>query len=171
MSESDFSFWAEQSMQAPLSENEKRLRERFVEQYMQDFNVRGAAMRMGFVETVALDFGMKLLNDPYSQQLISLAQSAEPVDEKTEESETKRKIRALLLKEANYHGPGSSHSARVSALAKLSAFYGMDAPVKSKIDITHQGGVMAVPGIASVDDWEKQAEATQEQLVRDTNDG
>ena len=33
--------------------------------------------------------------------------------------------------------------------------------------INHKGGVMAVPGIAAIDDWEAQAMKTQEKLTAD----
>lgn len=113
---------------------ERELRSRFVTEYLVDYNSYAAALRTGFTSAFAEDYAKKFMLEPYVRQLIKereLGPSADGVDETN-----KRRIMASLFKEANYHGPGSSHSARVSALAKLTALFGMEAPIKTDAKIT-----------------------------------
>ena len=70
-----------------------------------------------------------------------------------------------VLREATKLGP---YASRVSAAAKMAAILGLDAPSKADINVRHRGGVMAVPGIASLSDWEDEAESSQHKLVSDT---
>lgn len=160
--------WLSGGMASELSAAEKNLRDQFVAQYMIDFNARAAALRVGFSASFASDYGQRFMDEPYVRQRIAESQQAVADDPKAESEETKRRIRARLLHEAYYTGPGSSHAARVSALAKLAAFYGMDAPVKTVNEHLHRGGVMCVPAIASVEDWEKAATESQEKLRQES---
>lgn len=45
----------------------------------------------------------------------------------------------------------------------------MDAPTKIKSEVALRGGVMMVPGIANLEDWEKAAQASQTQLQEGSN--
>ena len=160
--------WTSEAMAPELSMSEKRLRDQFVEQYMIDFNQRAAAIRIGFSASFAGEYAQRFMDEPYVRMAIANKQKAIAEDPKAESEETKRRIRAALLHEAHYTGPGSSHAARVSALAKLAAFYGMDAPIKTQNEHLHRGGVMCVPAIASVEEWEKAATESQEKLRKDS---
>lgn len=71
------------------------------------------------------------------------------------------------MREAHYRGPGSSHAARVAALGKLASIRDMDAPTKIKADLSMRGGVMMIPAIANLEDWEKAAQASQSSLQED----
>lgn len=165
---SDDKFWISGAMATELSDSEKELRDKFVEQYMFDFDRVGSAIRVGFSPSFALEWSQKFMDESYVRLKIAEKMKALAEDDNVEEAETKRRIRAQLLREANYRGAGSSHAARVSALAKLSSFYGMDAPTKTQQEITHRGGVMAVPGIAKVEDWESAALESQNKLKTDS---
>lgn len=161
-------FWIDGAMAQELSASEKQLRDRFVEEYVFDFDRIAAAIRIGFLPSFALEWSQKLLDEPYVRNKIKELIKANAEDEEKENEQTKRRIRAQLLREANYRGAGSSHAARVGALSKLSSLYGMDAPIKTQQELTHRGGVMAVPGIASVEEWEKSALASQNKLQQDS---
>lgn len=161
-------FWTDEAMASDLSQSEKDLRDRFVEEYMLDFDQKAAVIRCGIMESFAKEYAGRFMNEPYVRRKIAELQKAAADDPKTEEEQTKRRIRAALLKEAHYRGPGSSHAARVGALAKLGAMYGMDAPIKTQKEVTHRGGVMMVPAIANLNDWEKAATASQEALRKDS---
>lgn len=171
MSQNEVNFWASGNLAQELSEREIELRDRFVKEYLYDYDIRLAAIRMGFVETIATEFGLKLFNDSYVQKCLAEEQRKIAEDPKAEDEATKRRIRAGLIREANYRGIGGSHAARVSALSQLKSIYGMDAPTKIQADIKHQGGVMAVPAIADLDAWQKAAESSQQKLVSDTENG
>lgn len=171
MSQNEVNFWASGNLAQELSERERELRDLFVDQYLYDYDIRLAAIRMGFVDTVATEYGLKLFNDSYVQKRLAEQQRLIAEDPKAEDEATKRRIRAALIREANYRGIGGSHSARVSALAQLKSIYGMDAPTRIQAEMKHQGGVMAVPAIADLDAWQKAAEASQQALVSDTENG
>lgn len=149
-----------------LTDREKALRDLFVEHYLVDFNATLAAQRCGFEREFAIEYARKFLEEPYVQQRILQLKFAS-VDPAKLEAYNKTRITNALLAEAHYRGPGSSHAARVSALAKLAAIHGMETPKKIEATIKHRGGVMAIPAIANIDDWEAAAAASQEQLVKD----
>ena len=150
---------------------EKSLRDLFVAEYLNDFDQVKAAQRCGFQFQFAIEFARKFMDEPYVQQQIKRVKLGQdqPIDEKEEERLNKKRIFATLFQEAHYHGPGSSHAARVSALGKLAVMYGMEAPKKTEATVTHKGGVMAVPGIASLDEWEVTASKSQDALITHAN--
>lgn len=169
MSEDHQSFWESEAMVPELSNSEKELRNRFVDEYLLDFSQTAAAIRIGFSASFAQTYAEKFMNEPYVRQRIMALQTAMADDPKAESERDKRRIRAALLKEAHYRGPGSSHAARVSALAKLASMNDMDSPTKLKVDGRMRGGVMMVPAIASIEDWEAAAQASQGDLQKESN--
>ena len=110
------------------------------------------------------------MNETYV--LAKIAETEEGVGDEYDEVSQKKKIVVALWREANNQGPGSSQSARVAALAKLSAFYGMDAAVRTKTELTGANGqplgegVFVVPGLMTAEEWTKQAEKQQADLVK-----
>lgn len=134
----------EWSMERPpelyMSNREKDLCDRFVTEYLQDYDWYDAAVRVGYPEGYAKDYAMRFKENPYVQRRIAQAKIAAPHDVEGVETEQRRKIINLLMKEANYHGPGSTHGGRVAALAKLTSIFGMDAPTKNESLVTHEGG-------------------------------
>lgn len=155
-----------------LSPAEKDLRDRYVVQYLKDYDSHKACIRLGYASAFAKEYAVRFLNEPYVLNKIAEMESSPAITEANEEEE-KKKIVAGLWREANNMGYGSSQSARVAALAKLSAFYGMDAPTRSKSELTGAdgqplgaGGVFVVPGLMTSEEWEKQAAAQQEALTR-----
>lgn len=169
MSEEIAGFWAEEAMAQDLSPKEKELRDKFVDEYLIDFDQTAAAIRIGFSASFAQTYAEKFMTEPYVRKAIAIRQHAMAEDDKIEADQDRRRIRAALMREAHYRGPGSSHAARVSALAKLASIRDMDAPTKIKSELTMRGGVMMVPGIANLEDWEKAAQASQTDLQKDSN--
>ena len=169
MSEEIAGFWASEAMAQDLSGKEKELRDKFVDEYLLDFDQTAAAIRIGFSASFAQTYAEKFMTEPYVRQRIAALQTAMAEDEKIEAELDRRRIRAALMREAHYQGPGSSHAARVSALSKLASIRDMDAPTKIKSEVALRGGVMMVPGIANLEDWEKAAQASQTQLQEDSN--
>lgn len=160
-------FWDEMVMQPVLSQAERAMRDKFVDEYLTDFNALAAAIRIGFLRSVAGEYSQQLMDDPYVNKQISKKQAELEANPKEAVRRRKRLTEMALYREAHYHGPGSSHAARVSALAKLVSVYDMDAPTKIEQKITHRGGVMVIPAIANLDDWEKAAQQSQTKLVED----
>lgn len=154
---------------APMSEREKALRDMFVSEYLVDYDQVKAAQRCGFNLQFAVEYAKRFMEESYVQQRIRDVTFMK-VDEKAIEQFDKTRIKAALMAEAHYRGPGSSHAGRVAALSKLASLYGMEAPKKSAMDVTHKGGVMAVPGIASLAEWEQTAAESQDKLVANARD-
>ena len=150
--------------QQELTAHEQALRDLFVAEYMNDFDQVAAAQRCGFQYQFAVEFATRFMREPYVLRKIQQIRMTTYPAKETADYE-KNRIKAALLFEAHNRGPGSSHAARVAALTRLAAIYGLEAPKKVDQTVTHRGGVMAVPGIAALDDWEKQASASQDQLV------
>ena len=150
---------------ADLTKQEQELRDLFVTEYLLDYDAYAAALRVGFQEQYAHQYASQFMGESYVRKRIAEITHGAPENEKEWKEATQRKIVASMFREANYNGPGSSHGARVAALSKLASLFDMDKPSKVEQTITHKGGVMAVPGIASIDEWEKQALASQEKLT------
>lgn len=152
-----------------MNPREKALRDMFVSEFLVDYDQVKAAMRCGFNRQFAQEYAQRFMDEPYVQKRINEVRFMK-TEEKATEDYDKARIRTSLMAEAHYHGPGSSQAARVAALGKLATLYGMEAPKKIDANVNHRGGVMAVPGIASLDDWEQQASASQDTLVEHARD-
>lgn len=159
------STWTWAAMEPELSEQDKELRDRFVDEYLVDESATLAASRVGFQPAFAKEYGAKWIAEAYVQKRIKEKRATPAASLKEEEARLKLMVMRRLESEAvNLLNPAAS---RVSALAKLAAVLGMDAPIKTQQQVTHQGGVMMVPAIANLNDWERAASATQTALVTD----
>lgn len=159
-----------------LSEPEMALRKKFVDEYLVDYNKNAAALRCGFSPMASQEYATRLWNDSYVQHLIALRtykKQNDPNDEGAEEREkqqTRQQIIEALKREAFYKGPGSSQAARVAALSKLAAMFGLDkGALTGEDNDLPKGGVMVVPMMMSAEQWENTAKAAQAQLAQDTN--
>lgn len=140
---------------------EQQLRDLFVQEYLYDRDRIKAARRCGFADAFAKHYADQFWGEPYVQQKIREAEeSAGNADRKTQDNQDEKMVRATL----RHIMQTGSGSAKVSAAAKMAVILGMDAPTKSEQTITHRGGVMAIPAIANIDEWEKQATASQTAL-------
>ncbi len=122
------------------SQAEIEFRDKFVREYLVDYDYTGAAIRVGFAENVAHLYGRQFKHDAYVQRCIANATSAEYDDPDAAMKQQKQRVLNSLMKEANYKGPGASHAARVSALSKLAQIHGLEAPTKTVSKVTHEGG-------------------------------
>lgn len=164
MSDSDDGFFFSQGMAPEPSIERKRMMDRFVQEYLRDYDAVAACLRMGYNKTAAEGFASQFMESPHVQRGIKDGEDAEKEDDDDHEAK-KRKIIAGLNREANYFGPGSSQGARVAALAQLAKINGLES---SKVEHSHKGGVMLVPSTATnVDTWEAMAMPNQEGLHHD----
>ena len=110
--------------------------QKFVEEYLKDFNATQAYRRAGYRATTSVRVNAhRLLTNPNVQEAIEMAK--QKLMERTHIDQ--EMIIERLLQEANYHGPGASHSARVQALTQLGKSLGMFESMKKKsenIEIT-----------------------------------
>lgn len=155
--------WTWTMMEPAPTEREKALRDRFVTEYLVDFDATLAASRVGFQHAFAKDWGQKFLKESYVQQRVQELQHSLAPEEPSMEEYNRKRIIAVLSREM--HNPYTTGSARVAAASKLMSFYGMDAPTRIKQEVEHRGGVMMVPEIANIDEWEKRAMVEQQKLA------
>lgn len=159
----------EPDLAAEMPARARLIRDRFVEEYMVDYNAQAAAARIGYNASISKEYGARFMQEPYVLQQIKL-KSTTPTDESPDVM--KQRIIQGLLREANYFGAGSTASARVAALGRLATIQGLDAPSRSRTELTgadgqplNAGGVFVVPGLMTTEEWEQAAKAQQAQLT------
>lgn len=161
----------EEELAAPiLNYRERALRDLFVNEYLVDYDQHAAAVRCGYAEPYAREYAGKLMNEPYVRQKIKEMEVLPTEDDNPEKM--KNYVVVGLRREANYRGTGASPSARVAALAKISSIYGLDAPSKSKHELTGAdgqalAGMIVIPGLMNAEQWAIEAERQQTELVKD----
>lgn len=157
-------------MEPELTGPEKELRIRFVDEFMYDRNSYAAAMRVGFGAAFANDFSKKFMQESFVRKLIR-EREEQLISNDPGQLDIKRKmIEQCLLQEANYRGPGSSHSARVTALTNLAKLYGMEIKETAPEDENSVGGVMVVGAITDPDTWGASALEQQSKLKETVKD-
>lgn len=138
--ETNESTWVTEAInEEPLSQREKELRDKFVNQYLVDYDYTAAAVRIGFLGIVAVEYGSRFRYDPYVQRAIARSTGSQYDDPESVKKLHRQRVLNGLMKESNYRGMGSSHGARVSALSKLATIHGLEAPTKTESKITHTG--------------------------------
>ena len=111
-----------------LTKQEKALRQRFVAEYLADYDAFAAAIRLGYQEAFAQQYAKQFLTEPYTLKLIKEREAEFGI--LTEEDQHRKKIVAGLYREA--HSRFNSGSARVAALTQLAKIIGIEAPVKTQ---------------------------------------
>lgn len=111
-----------------LTKQEKALRQRFVAEYLADYDAFAAAIRLGYQEAFAQQYAKQFLIEPYTLKLIKEKEAEFGI--LTEEDQHRKKIVSGLYREA--HSRFNSGSARVAALTQLAKIIGIEAPVKTE---------------------------------------
>lgn len=114
-----------------LTKQEKALRQRFVAEYLEDYDAIGAAIRLGYQEAFAQQYAKQFLTEPYTLKLIKEKEAEFGI--LTEEDQHRKKIVAGLYREA--HSRFNSGAARVAALTQLAKIIGIEAPVKTELKV------------------------------------
>lgn len=114
-----------------LTKQERALRQRFVEEYLADYDAFAAAIRLGYQEAFAQQYAKQFLTEPYTLKLIKEKEAEFGI--LTEEDQHRKKIVAGLYREA--HSRFNSGSARVAALTQLAKIIGIEAPVKTELKV------------------------------------
>ena len=117
-----------------LTSTEKALRDRFVKEYMKDYDPLGAATRVGYSSSYAGQFAGQFMQEPYTRSAIAKAEEA--LGGGSDTVKHRKRVVAMLYREANARGPGTSHGARVAALGRISTMLGLDEP--AKIEVTEK---------------------------------
>lgn len=118
-------------MAETLTKQERTLRQRFVEEYLADYDAIAAAIRLGYQEAFAQQYAKQFLSEPYTLRLIKEKEAEFGI--LTEEDQHRRKIVAGLYREA--YNRFNTGSARVAALTQLAKIMGIEAPVKTELKV------------------------------------
>lgn len=135
------------------------LEERFVNEYLRDFDGRAAAIRAGVPRLNARAWARRTL----SEQHVALEVNRRIDEAKPEEIISKNRIIANLARVAN----SEFDSGRVAALRELAAIFNLrperDGPGGKKGGLG-TGGVIRVPTMLDIDEWERLASEQQTRL-------
>ncbi len=138
--------------------------DKFIYEYVHDFNSSMAWIRAGGAPNSATSRGPESLKTGYVQTQLRIL--AEKLDE--EQLVTRGEVILGIKKEAHYFGEDGSSSARVRAWGMLAKIKGMDVPKPIEPqDEGPRGGVMEVPMAATVVEWAEVAAASQLALKND----
>lgn len=141
----------------------------FVFEYLKDYNLKNAALRMGYPEFAASDAGRLFLHHSFVQlRLFEVMEAME-----AEKIVSSSQVISALWEEARRPDTIrdgcvlSSSSTRISALSQLVKIKGLTAPKGNTPTATPNGGIMMVPFYVAPDDWESHARQTQQALKKD----
>lgn len=153
-----------------LSPAMKKRRDHFISEYLVDFNAAQAFIRMKAEEepfkeidaAAAAAGGYSFTREPY------VAKKIQEALEDMEEANiiTRKRVLGGLIREANYHGVGAQHGARVSSWSKLAGILRMDVKIVEQ-NVGLRGGVMIVPQTEDGESWEARAAGAQAALKED----
>jgi len=139
-----------------LRADAKAFRDKFVTEYLYDFNATHAYRRAGGTAKNAGKAGYEIRHEAYVSQQIQQA-----IDNmKVGNIVNQQRALAWAVREANHYGPDASHGARVSMVKTLMQHTGLSLGEKEAAAAA-RGGVMVVPATDSVDGWEARAAAAQ----------
>lgn len=160
----DTDAWTWAAMEPEPTAQERNLYDLFAQEYLRDNNATLAASRCGFQAGFADEYGKRLITKSYVQKRIAALRMHKADSREDKEFDHSLAITNLRTIAADPYQKGS---ARVAAIRQLSAIRGFNAPTKSQVELNggSRGGVVLLPGIASLDDWEAAATASQQALA------
>jgi hypothetical protein len=145
-----------------FSPAEIALRNRFVREYVVDYDDYKACLRIGFLKEAAQRWRHTFLNEPYVQRKIKEVELSKANDSDSQKLEDTA-IVMTTLREAAQNGPFNT---RVSAATTMAKILGMD---KTPVDEDEfKGGILLIPTIADTTEWELVAEEQQAKLVKES---
>ena len=109
--------------QPALTPQDKEVRDHFIEQYFLDFNSRNAIIRLGYNPSYADHMARQFMSDSYVLNGIEQKKRQGVTDEAKDG--LKSWITAELMSRAQYNGPGSTETAKISALKVLIDLHGL----------------------------------------------
>lgn len=161
---SDQDSWTWAAMEPEPTDTERKLMDLFCEEFLVDMDATRAASRCGFQAAFAKQYGAEFYQRSYVQRRIAALQRAK-LDEKKEREfdavNTRARLRSIINDEY------AKASARVAAARELNAMHGLRGTGDPKqVQAPGQrAGVILLPAIASLGDWEQHAQASQTALA------
>lgn len=158
-----------EQLEQPLSEKDHKLRVEFVRAFMRTRNAYAACVELGFMEAYAKDWANVFMREGVVRRLISEAEREEDTEQAARDR--RRNYRAWMENLATDNSKGSSHAARVAAVAHLMKIEGMGvAAANTEHELTHKGGVMIVPAVVNYEKWGEAASKSQANLKKTVKD-
>lgn len=156
-------FWLDDKNEENLSDVEIELYDKFFVEYMHDFNIINAAIRCGFSIAFAKDHGQRMFTSPYIQRKLKEHYGSDNATQKSDIELVKATLRNVML--------NGTWKDRVSAAGQMKGILGIDAPIKTQqVGSEHRGGVLRLPSIANLNQWEKTAIEHQREIMKDQSD-
>lgn len=117
-----------------LTKAERELRNRFVEQYLTDYDEVSACIRLGYQSQFAESYAKKFMLESYT--LNRIAEREQEIGLTTDGERHRKRVVSGLYREANSRF--NTGSARVAALTQIAKITGIEAPAKveQKVDLT-----------------------------------
>ena len=127
----------DEELASPLTRHEKKIRDRFVAEYVKDYNRIDAAIRIGYSLSFAEQYSTRFMTEPYVlQKIASLEQE---LGQDTDDVRHRRTVVAGLYRIATSRY--ASASAQVAAYAQIAKIQGLEAPIKTQAILPNVGGV------------------------------
>lgn len=160
-----------------MNANDKRLRDKFVAEYLKDYHTINAAIRMNYAADGALNFAKMMWEDAYVQRQIAHYQQSRctwmrapdgsnndnTVNEFGQDKQAdKQRIINQLFKEMYNTGAGGTQKGRIAAATALARIYNLDQV--DEVGANTSNNVMIVPEVASVEEWAAMAKKSQAKL-------
>lgn len=120
-----------------LTEHERAIRDRYVKEYLEDYDPVAALIRCGYAEQYARNYSSRFMMEPYVRNAISAKEIEAGVH--TDQDQHRQKIIKGLYRIAN--SQVSSGAAKVGAYAQLSKVVGIEAPIKTQTVLPQVGGM------------------------------
>jgi hypothetical protein len=116
-----------------LSEKEIALREKFISEYMVDFDAFQACLRMGFMPSFAVEWSKRLFQDPYVQRGIAKLMRSDPSRDPKEQEAQDRALVENTLREGMQRGPYSSRNAATRLFMEMKGWVKPDGADTEKV--------------------------------------
>ncbi len=121
-------FWESVLENKALSEGERAIRERFVEEYLKDYDPFLACRRVGMKPALAAERSVAYLNDVFVLRAIKDRELTSP-ENGDRQAEQDKNLVMSVLRQAAQTGPENT---RVQAASKLATILGIDKPAPSE---------------------------------------
>lgn len=152
-------------MEPEPTEQERQLYDRFAAELLIDNDPTRAASRCGFQAGFAEEYGRRFVRISYVQRRIAEMRRGNvdtAADNEYDKASIINTLRRVMMDDYQ------RGTARVAAARSLAELRGFTLAAKAPADASIRGGVVLMPGIAKIDDWEAQAEASQRKLAEES---
>lgn len=154
--------WAWAAMEPEPTEQERALYDLFCQEYLVDLDATRAASRCGFQAGLAADYGKMLYTKSYIQKRLAALQRMkgdEVAERDFDAINTRARLRAII------NDDRQKAAARVAAARELNAMHERKMQAKALDAVNQRGGIVMLPAIANLDEWEKAAVGSQAALA------